>query len=102
MRSCDRNNSRFQPDNRFSIADKGELLPEQTQIITIYNCSTKNEVEGAYNKALYLAQRRIMMQGWADFLDKARDTAKADRPMKARNSVKQLNAMSVRALRPIA
>jgi integrase len=62
----------------------------------------KNEVEGAYNKALYLAQRRIMMQGWADFLDKARDTAKADRPMKARNSVKQPNAMPVRALRPIA
>jgi len=42
MRSCDRNNSRFQPDNRFSIANAGELLPEQTQIITIYNCSTKH------------------------------------------------------------
>ena len=62
----------------------------------------KNEVEGAYNKALYLSQRRIMMQGWADFLDKARESTKANRPMKARSGVKQLNAMPVRALRPIA
>jgi integrase len=44
----------------------------------------KSEVEGAYNKALYLPQRGIMMQGWADFLDKARDSAKANRRVKVR------------------
>jgi integrase len=32
----------------------------------------KNDVEAAYNKALYLPQRRVMMQGWADFLDNTR------------------------------
>jgi integrase len=61
----------------------------------------KNEVEGAYNKALYLPQRRVMMQDWADFLDKARDSAKSGRPMNAQNSIKQLNATPARAPRPI-
>jgi hypothetical protein len=36
----------------------------------------KSEVEAAYNKALYLPQRRVMMQGWADFLDQTRESAK--------------------------
>jgi len=31
--------------------------------------SEKNDVRGAYNAAEYLAPRRRMMQGWADFLD---------------------------------
>jgi hypothetical protein len=62
----------------------------------------KNEAEGAYNNALHLRQRRIMMQSRADFLDKARDSTKAGQPMKARSGVKQLNAMPVHALRPIA
>ncbi|MGD0890961.1 MAG: site-specific integrase [Terracidiphilus sp.] len=61
----------------------------------------KNEVEGTYNKALYLPQRRMMMQDWADFLDKARDSAKSGRPMKAQNGIKQLNATPARAPRPI-
>jgi len=60
----------------------------------------ENEVEGAYNKALYLPQRRIMMQSWADFLDKDRDSAKGGRRMKPRGSVKQPIATPVRALRP--
>jgi integrase len=62
----------------------------------------KNEVEGAYNKALYLPQRRIMMQSWADFLDKARDSAKAGRRLKPHSGVKQLIAKPVRALWPTA
>jgi integrase len=61
----------------------------------------KNEVEGAYNKALYLPQRRVMMQDWADFLDKARDSAKSGRPLKAQNGIKQVNATPARAQRPI-
>jgi integrase len=31
-----------------------------------------NETAGAYNKAMYLNQRRMMMQWWADYLDLAR------------------------------
>ncbi len=61
----------------------------------------KNEAEGPYNNAPYLPERRIMFRSRADFLDKARGSAKAGRPMKARSGVKQLNAMPVRALRPI-
>lgn len=64
--------------------------------------SPKNEVEGAYNKALYLPQRRIMMQGWADFLDKARDAGKAGRRMKPHASVKQPIATLVRVLQSTA
>jgi integrase len=33
----------------------------------------KNKVKGTYNKALYLDQRREMMQWWADYLDGVRD-----------------------------
>lgn len=60
----------------------------------------KNEVEGAYNKALYLPQRRIMMQGWADFLDSARDTAKTGRRRKARSALMQPIVMPVPAQQP--
>jgi hypothetical protein len=42
MRSCDRNNSRFHPDRRFSIPDSGQSQTEQTQSTIIYNCSTRN------------------------------------------------------------
>jgi len=62
----------------------------------------KSEVEGAYNKAHYLPQRGIMMQGWADFLDKARDSAQANRRLKVRTGVKQLIVTPVRALLPTA
>jgi integrase len=62
----------------------------------------KSEVEGAYNKALYLSQRRIMMQGWADFLDKARNSAKIGSRMKGHGGVKQPTATPVRVLEPTA
>ena len=32
----------------------------------------KNEVRAAYNRALYLNERALMMQQWADYLDAAR------------------------------
>jgi len=59
----------------------------------------KNEVEAAYNKALYLPQRRIMMQGWADFLDEIRNSGRRGNP---RTGVKQLIATHSRALQPTA
>lgn len=34
--------------------------------------SERNEVSAAYNHALYLPQRSLMMQAWADYLDKLR------------------------------
>ena len=30
----------------------------------------KNKVRAAYHRAEYLPERRAMMQGWADYLDK--------------------------------
>jgi integrase len=33
----------------------------------------KNTIRGIYNKAQYLAERRKMMQAWADYLDKLRN-----------------------------
>jgi len=33
----------------------------------------KNKIRGTYNKAKYLAERRRMMQAWADYLDQLRD-----------------------------
>ena len=33
---------------------------------------TKNRIRGIYNKARYLAERRRMMQAWADYLDQLR------------------------------
>jgi hypothetical protein len=62
----------------------------------------KNEVEAAYNKALYLPQRRVMMQGWADFLNELRYSGKAGRRGSARPDVKQLIATHSRALQPTA
>lgn len=35
-----------------------------------------NQVRGSYNHALYLEQRRQMMQDWADLLDRLEQTAK--------------------------
>lgn len=37
----------------------------------------RDEVRGAYNHADYLAERRVMMQWWADALDTLRDGAEA-------------------------
>lgn len=38
----------------------------------------KNRVRGIYNKAEYLAERRKMMQAWADYLDRLRDAKPAN------------------------
>jgi integrase len=37
----------------------------------------RNKVRAAYNRAQYLAERREMMQAWADYLDKLREEARA-------------------------
>lgn len=36
----------------------------------------KSKVRGTYNKAIYLEDRKTLMQAWADFLDKKRKEAK--------------------------
>ncbi len=58
----------------------------------------KNEVEGAYNKALYLPQRRVMMQRWADFLDEARKSGEGRRRIRPQGGVRQPTVMHGRAL----
>ena len=35
----------------------------------------RNQIRAAYNRAERLAERRKMMQAWADYLDGLRDTA---------------------------
>jgi hypothetical protein len=60
----------------------------------------KNEVEGAYNKALYLPQRRLMMQGWADFLDELRNSNTRGHRTNPLSRVKQQIATHARALQP--
>ena len=49
-----------------------EMGYERAHIEMQLSHAPQNEVESAYNKALYLTQRRVMMQDWADFLDKTR------------------------------
>ena len=44
--------------------------------------SERNEVSAAYNHALYLTQRKTMMQNWADYLDELKAGAKVV-PIKA-------------------
>ncbi len=60
----------------------------------------KNDVEAAYNKALYLPQRRIMMQGWADFLDQTRESGRVNQRVNTRRGIKQQTATHGRALQP--
>ena len=62
----------------------------------------KNEVEAAYNRALYLSQRRVMMQGWADFLDEARESGKRSRRVSSRGGIKRQIATHGRVLEPTA
>jgi integrase len=62
----------------------------------------KNDVEAAYNKALYLPQRRVMIQVWADFLDQTRKSGKASRRVGKRGGIKQQIVMHGRALQPTA
>jgi integrase len=38
----------------------------------------RNEVRAAYNKAQRLAERRKMMQAWGDYLDRLRESLRAD------------------------
>jgi integrase len=79
-----------------------ELGYERAHIEMQLAHAPKNEVEGAYNKALYLPQRRIMMQGWADFLDKARNSGRGGRSVTPHSRLKQPIATRVHALEPIA
>jgi len=60
----------------------------------------KDDVEAAYNKALYLRQRRVMMQGWADFLDEARQSGKGSRRVSPRGGIKRLIVTHGRAPQP--
>lgn len=62
----------------------------------------KNDVEAAYNKAIYLSPRRVMMQGWADFLDETRESGKGSRRVSPRAGVKQPTVTHGRALQPTA
>lgn len=62
----------------------------------------KNDVEAAYNKALYLPQRRVMMQGWADFLDESRKLPKGSPRVSPRSGIKLPTATHGRALLPTA
>jgi hypothetical protein len=50
----------------------------------------KNKVRGSYNHAKYLAERREMLQAWADYLDTLRAGAQVI-PFKAKaeNHIKQ-------------
>ena len=43
----------------------------------------RNKVRAAYNRASRLAERRTMMQAWADYLDVLRDKCAATRPAPA-------------------
>ncbi len=45
--------------------------------------SEENESRGAYNAAEYLLPRRLMMQDWADFLDRARGASETPRRLYA-------------------
>ncbi len=45
--------------------------------------SEENESRGAYNAAEYLLPRRLMMQDWADFLERARGASEAPRRLYA-------------------
>lgn len=47
---------------------RGDLIERQLAHVE------RNETRAAYNHAKYLAERRDMMQAWADILDKIRDT----------------------------
>jgi integrase len=38
----------------------------------------RNKIVAAYNHALYVPQRREMMQNWADYLDELREAARAE------------------------
>jgi integrase len=48
----------------------------------------KDKVEGVYNKALYLADRRVMMQEFADSLEHARKTGEYAHLRRPRNSLR--------------
>ena len=44
----------------------------------------RNKVRAAYNRAQYMAERKKMMQSWADYLDQLRKGDKKVVPMKKR------------------
>jgi integrase len=46
----------------------------------------RNKVRAAYNRAQYMAERRTMMQAWADYLDALRDGSGKVTPIRKRGS----------------
>jgi integrase len=47
----------------------------------------RNKVRAAYNRAQYMAERRTMMQAWADYLDALRDDSGKVTPIRKRKAV---------------
>jgi len=43
----------------------------------------RNKVRAAYNRAQYLAERRRMMQAWADYLDSLRSEGRKAVPLRS-------------------
>ncbi len=71
-----------------------EMGYERAYIEMQLSHAPQNEVESAYNKALYLAQRRDMMQDWADFLDQTRKSSGSNGTLTiSRRRVRPLSAM---------
>jgi hypothetical protein len=46
----------------------------------------RNKVRAAYNRAQYMAERKKMMQAWANYLDQLRADDRANRPRGQRSS----------------
>ena len=57
----------------FSTARAAEMIPPKP---TRYFNDYANKVDAAYDRAKFLDERKIMMQEWADYLDKVVQTGK--------------------------
>lgn len=57
------------------LNETGHFEPDwiETQLAHV----DQNKVRGAYNAALYLKYRRVMLQWWADFVDRQTNTIRA-------------------------
>ncbi len=80
-----------------------EMGYERAHIEMQLSHAPQNEVESAYNKALYLTQRRVMMQDWADFLDKTKKSGNSPGTLTSpRSRVRELSVTRSRDQRPTA
>jgi len=80
-----------------------EMGYERAHIEMQLSHAPQNEIESAYNKALYFTQRRVMMQDWADFLDKTRNSGGSPGSLTTpRSRVKGLSVMRSHDQRPTA